>query len=206
MNNNLEELILDSLKEVIELRCIKDVNKETTNRLVYPQKRSDLTRVSEQESRFLFIKKIENDSDFFYSVEAPTKEKYYFTGKEENKRSGNFDVCLYGDDNKRKHLLEFKAMNPKSASYEKDFEKLIKDENGLTNYFIQVIINSNTGTLPSIEKKYNNAILYAIDKNKANKNKSILVIFICDIGKKRILKYQVINDKLTSPKILYSTD
>lgn len=203
MKNDIEKLIRDSLKEVVELQCIKDVNKETTNRLVYPQKRSDLTRVSEQESRFLFIKKIENDSNFFYSVEAPTKEKYYFTGKEENKRSGNFDVCLYGDDNKRKHLLEFKAMNPSLASYEKDFKKLIKDEDGLTNYFIQVIINRDNGTLPNIEKKYNKAIQYALENNADNTNKSRLVIFLCDIGtNKSILKYEVTNDILTLKETL----
>jgi len=204
MENDVENLILDSLKEVIELKCIKDANNETTNRLVYPQKRDDLKRVSEQESRFLFIKKIENESKFFYSVEAPTKEKYYFTGKEENKKSGNFDVCLYGEDKKRKHLLEFKAMNPPVASYEKDFKKLIKDEDGLTNYFIQVIINRDNGTLLNIEKKYNKAIQYAVKNNDDNKNKSKLVIYLCDIGlKKSILRYEVINDKLSSPKNLY---
>ena len=94
MENDVEKLILDSLKEVIELKCINDSNKTKTNKLVYPTKRGELKRVSEQESRFLFIKKIETESDFLYSVEAPTKGKYYFTGKEENKRSGNFDVCL----------------------------------------------------------------------------------------------------------------
>ena len=207
MENDVEKLILDSLKEVIELKCIIDANNETSNRLVYPQKRGDSTRVSEQESRFLFIKKIENESDFFYSVEAPTKEKYYFTGKEKNQRSGNFDVCLYGENKERKHLIEFKAMNPKSASYDKDFEKLIKDEDGLTNYFIQVITSSDKGTLPNIEIKYNNAIQSAVNKNKVNNNKSKLVIFLCDIGtKKSILKYEVINEKLTSPNLLYSAN
>jgi hypothetical protein len=206
MENDVEKLILDSLKEVIELKCIIDANNETTNRLVYPQKRGDLKRVSEQESRFLFIKKIENESDFFYSVEAPTKEKYYFTGKEENQRSGNFDVCLYGEDKKRKHLLEFKAMNPPDASYEKDFEKLMKDEEGLTNYFIQVIINSDNGTLPNIEKKYNNAIQYAVNKNKDNYKNSKLVIFLCNIGGKKIWKYEVIDFKLSFPQELYSSN
>lgn len=212
MENDVEKLILDSLKEVIELKCINETNNNTTNKLVYPTKRAELgsgklRRVSEQESRFLFIKKIENESVFFYSVEAPTKEKYYFTGKEENQRSGNFDVCLYGEDKKRKHLLEFKAMNPNLASYQKDFKKLIKDEDGLTNYFIQVIINRDNGTLPNIEEKYNKAIQYAVENNDDNNYKSKLVIFLCDIGiKKSILKYEVINEKLTSPNLLYSAN
>lgn len=205
MNDDIEQLILDSLIEVIDLKFINDSNTEITSKLVYPTMRNGVRRVSEQEARFVFVKNIENKTDFLYSIEAPTKEKYFFTGKEENKRSGNFDVCLYDENKNRKHLLEFKALNPKDSSYGKDFEKLIKDEDGLTNYFIQVIINSDKGTLPSIEIKYKKAIQYALGKNQDNHNKSKLVIFLCQIGiNKSILKYEVINDSLTSSKRLYS--
>jgi asparagine N-glycosylation enzyme membrane subunit Stt3 len=209
MNKDVEKLILDSLIEVIGLKCINDSNNKTDSKLVYPTTRKGLRRVSEQESRFVFIKNIEKESNFLYSVEAPTDKKYFFTGKEENKRSGNFDVCLYDENKKKKHLFEFKALNPKNASYVKDFEKLLNDAEGLTNYFIQIVINTNSGTLPNIEKKYNDAILQAIEKARKNeiKNQSQLVIFLCDIGiKKSILKFEVISDKLISPIKLYSTD
>ena len=204
MTNDIEEIILDSLKELIGLACINDPKSESKSKLVYPIKRDDKRRVSEQEIRFLFVKNIENKSDYLYSVEVPTSKKYFFTGKEENKRSGNFDVCLYGENKKRKHLIEFKSLNPKNASYHKDFEKLIKDEDGLTNYFIQVIINSDKGTLPSIEKKYKEGIQNAISSNLNNRNKSRLVIFLCEIGdNKRILKYEVIDNSLANPNQLY---
>lgn len=202
MENDIEKLILESLKEVINLKCISDTNKKTKNKLVYPTKRNDKNRISEQEARFLFVQKIEKKNDFFYSVEAPTKEKYIFTGKEGNERSGNFDVCLYDENKQRKHLIEFKALNPENASYNKDFVKLIKDENGLTNYFIQVINNTNTGTLPNIEKKYNEALEYA--KKNDLKNQSELVIFLCVIGNnKAVYKYEVKDVKLTLRNELY---
>lgn len=204
MNKDIEGLILDSLKELIEIACINDPYFESKSKLVYPVKSDNSRRVSEQEVRFLFINKIDKESDFLYSVEAPTKEKYVFTGKKGNERSGNFDVCLYENNKERKHLIEFKALNPKNASYHKDFEKLIKDENGLTNYFIQLIINSDTGTLTSIEKKYNEGIQNAISSNLDNTNKSKLVIFLCEIGEnKRILRYEVIDNSLTNPNQLY---
>lgn len=202
MNKTIEELILESLKEVINLECIGNPDFKSTNKLVYPVKTKGEIRISEQEARFLFINKIEKETDFFYSVEAPTKEKYVFTGKKGNERSGNFDVCLYGKDLQRKHLIEFKALNPENPSYNKDFVKLIKDENGLTNYFIQVINNTNTGSLLNIEEKYNIAIEYA-EKSEL-KNKSLLVIFLCVVGNdKAVYRYVVKDSKLSQRNELY---
>lgn len=206
METDIENIILDSLKELIGLACINDPNLESKSKLVYPVKRDKKRRVSEQEIRFLFIKNIENSTDYLYSVEVPTSEKYFFTGKEENKRSGNFDACIYGENKERQHLIEFKSLNPKNASYNKDFEKLIKDEDGLTNYFIQVIINSDNGTrtITSIETKYKEGIEHAISSNLENTNKSKLVIFLCEIGKnKRIIRYEMKDDSLTHPNKLY---
>lgn len=36
MKNDVEKLILDSLKEVIDLKCIGDSHFETKSKLVYP--------------------------------------------------------------------------------------------------------------------------------------------------------------------------
>jgi hypothetical protein len=204
MNSEIEKLILDSLKELLELKCIKDPITEIKSKLVYPIKRDKTRRVSEQEIRFLFIKNVENKTDYLYSVEVPTNMAYFFTGKEVNKRSGNFDACIYGENKERKHLIEFKSLNPKNASYNKDFEKLIKDEDGLINYFIQVIINSDDSTFINIENKYNEAIKLAISSDIVNTNKSKLVIFLCEIGdNKRIFKYEVIDNFLTKRNKLY---
>lgn len=204
MGKEIEEIILDSLKELLGLACINDITSESKSKLVYPIKRDDKRRVSEQEIRFLFIKNIENNTDYLYSVEVPTSKTYFFTGKEKNKRSGNFDACIYFENRKRKHLIEFKSLNPKITSYYKDFEKLIKDENGLTNYFIQVIINSDEDTFINIENKYIEAIKLTHSSDIENTNKSKLVIFLCEIGSnKRIFRYEVIEYSLSNKSKIY---
>jgi hypothetical protein len=184
--NNIENLITTSLSDFLELSCVTEMKTEMKSRLVFPIKRDGKRRVSEQEIRFLFIQEIENNSTFHYSVEVPTKERYKFLGI--NDRSASFDVCLY-ENGKRKHLIEFKALNPQQSSYSKDFEKLIIDETDLMNYFIQVIQNTDNGTIPNIEQKYKTALEHV--KNKYNIIRPCLKIFLCDMGKKNIVKYEV---------------
>jgi hypothetical protein len=187
--NSIENLIIESLKDVIDLVCVNEPNGESKSNLVFPLKRDGKTRVSEQEAKFLFMQRVEKVGEFLYSIEAPTSETYKFSGQ--NKRSGNIDVCLYRkSDKKRIHLVEFKALNPDQPSYSKDFEKLFWDEDGLTNYFIQLLENTDSGTIPNIVKKYNEAIKEAKGKELAD-FKSCLTIFLCDLGKKWILKYNV---------------
>lgn len=105
----VEGLIVATLKDVIDLQCITAATNKTMSKLVYPVKRNETTRISEQETRFLFVQNVEKTSDYLYSIEAPTREKYTFSG--ETLLSGNIDLCLYGNG-KRKHLIEFKALNP----------------------------------------------------------------------------------------------
>ncbi|GAB6394027.1 MAG: hypothetical protein MdMp024_0339 [Bacteroidales bacterium] len=204
---NVEDLIVESLVNVADLcfikdgRCINNVTNPMKNNLVFPEycngTNKGTRRVSEQEARFLFVQAVEQDKQFLYSVEAPTKEKYRFSGDGAPKidpdgQAGNIDACLYDSNRNRKHLIEFKALNPTPDSYSKDFLKLICDEDNdkLTNYFVQVIENSDKGTFKSIEDKYKGAIENAQEQAKIkNKNQSHLVIFLCDMGKRVITKY-----------------
>ncbi|MGL2963857.1 hypothetical protein ACSVH2_08585 [Flavobacterium sp. RSB2_4_14] len=119
----------------------------------------------------------------------PTKEKYKFLGAGE--RSGNFDNCLY-ENGERKHLIEFKALNPKQASYSKDFEKLLYDESDLDNYFIQGLKSIDNGTIPNIETKYKVAIKSVKDKGRSIRSR--LKIFVCALGVEDIIKYEVNKD------------
>ena len=151
----VEKLIIASLQEFFELECINATKDETKRKLVFPIKRDVKRRVSEQEMRFLFVDHVEQSGEFHYSIEAPTTKMYKFSGV--TPRSGNIDVCLY-KDGKPKHLIEFKALNPGQKSYTKDFEKLICDEENLVNYFVQVIENTDKGTIPNIVGKYKVAI------------------------------------------------
>lgn len=184
--NNLEDFINSSILEFLDLPCITVLKTETNSRLVFPIKRDGKRRVSEQEIRLLFIQQIENNSSFNYSLEVPTRERYKFIGS--NDRSASFDLCLY-ENGERKHLFEFKALNPKQSSYSKDFEKLIMDETDLMNFFIQVIESSNKETIPNIEQKYKTALEHV--KIKYNSIRPCLKIFLCDMKTKIVYKYEV---------------
>ena len=55
----VEELIIASLKELLELRSITEVYSNTKSKLVYPLKRDGTRRISKQEAKLIFIKHIE---------------------------------------------------------------------------------------------------------------------------------------------------
>jgi hypothetical protein len=171
----IEKLIVAALLNINELKCESNISDVNGDKLIFPIKRDKSKRVSEQEAKQLFIRELEKQTDFLYSVETPTKEKYCFSGTRE--LSGNIDVCIYDESGKRKHLIEFKALNPGQESYSKDFEKLLIDNEEKTdNYFVQVIKNTNKGTIDKINKKYRNAYDYAITKAKNNIFSTINII------------------------------
>ena len=197
--NKVESLIIASLYDFMDLEYITKPDAKGKSNLVFPITRDEKQRVSEQEARLLFLQHVEKDGEFLYSIETPTTKAYKFSGK--NERSGNIDVCLYGkEDRKRKHHIEFKALNPKQASFSKDFEKIFGDEEGLTNYFIHALVKTDSGTIRNIEKKYNEAVKNAIAEN--TDFKSCLVIFLCDMGNKEITRYDVDGKGELTPKII----
>ena len=114
------------------------------------------SRLSEQELRFAFIEaflKDKNSSEYLYSVETPTKERYYFGGgipeikKESKFRSGNFDVVIHNKELKRVCLIEFKY-GTDTSDFSKDFLKLgnpNEGENESLRYFVHVIPKGNGG-------------------------------------------------------------
>lgn len=138
--------------------------------LIFPEKRNRERRVSEQESRVLFCQLL-NGKGLRYSVEAPTTNKYCFqTGKEEKPRSGNTDMCIYDECDKKIVNIELKSGQPgsKGISISKDLEKLICenvecDSSGepvkirkpliLGNWF-HTLEHSDSGTLPALWNKF----------------------------------------------------
>lgn len=100
-------------------------------RLIFPFKRTDIVRVSEQESKVLLCQVLER-SPWFYSVETPTRETYMQSGI--SALSARVDVTVYGSRSAADRILnvELKAGVPPTESFRKDFEKLVREAvNGL---------------------------------------------------------------------------
>lgn len=188
--NELDSLILSALKEFLQLKCINETHTLSDGKLVFPLTSNNKRRVSEQEARLLLVKHLEKieQIQYQYSIEAPTSKNYTFTGI--GARSGNIDLCIY-KNGKRFSLIELKSKNPKQESYTHDFEKLFCDDGNCSlNYFLQILENTDKGTLPSIKDKY----CKAIDSLKNKALLSSIRIYICDLGKKSIIIYDITKD------------
>lgn len=159
-----KEIILDIISEAFKhVKNAYDLSNEPNSskdsRLIFPKKRDESIRVSEQnireseqnirvseqELRFAFVEEFlkyvkKKKKDWYYAVEVPTKIKYDFSDKknpkvaEEGKgKSASFDLAIYakGDNNFNLiALLEFKAGNPKKFDYHKDLVKLENEKEG----------------------------------------------------------------------------
>ena len=178
-----KEIILDIISEAFKhVKNAYDLSNEPNSskdsRLIFPKKRDESIRVSEQnirvseqELRFAFVEEFlkyvkKKKKDWYYAVEVPTKIKYDFSDKknpkvaEEGKgKSASFDLAIYakGDNNFNLiALLEFKAGNPKKFDYHKDLVKLENEKEGdneVLRFFIEIVKNADKGTLKNIESK-----------------------------------------------------
>jgi hypothetical protein len=205
----VEELIETSLEELLEIGSeTAPPPAASDSRIIYPVKRDTNTnkrRVSEQEAKQLFLKQLENQTHFFYSVETPTLKTFRFQGLSapalaNDGRSASIDVCLYeatGTGYKRKHYVEFKAHNVKKFSISKDFFKLRYDNDGVSmiNYFVHVIETFDKGTINRLRDKYQNAFKPQ-DSDFANaqsvKNKIIVCLCVLTLKKKYAGKPQIL--------------
>lgn len=132
------------------------------SRLLFPRKRKEITRISEQELRFVFVeqlnKEIQKGWDVYYSVETPTVGGYVdFSTKSPRRddkkgRSGCIDMVIHDPTGKRICMIEFKSNNPKPSDYAKDFCKL-NNEGVDYCYFLQIIENYESDTKSNIENK-----------------------------------------------------
>ena len=191
-----KEIILDIISEAFKhvknaYELSKEPNSSKDSRLIFPKKRDESIRVSEQELRFAFVEEFlkyvkKKKKDWYYAVEVPTKIKYDFSDKknpkvaEEGKgKSASFDLAIYakGDNNFNLiALLEFKAENPKKFDYHKDLVKLEnekKGDNEVLRFFIEIVKKADEGTPKNIESKLKdkrqqtNFICYSLtDKKK----------------------------------------
>jgi hypothetical protein len=128
---SIEELIKASLEELGKIGKEDECNGsggKQASKLIYPKKRAGETRISEQEARLLLIRELENQDDWYYSIETPTSKLYRFGDKDnpqiddEHGMSARFDITLYDKTFQRKHFIELKYGNVQTVK--KDFLKL----------------------------------------------------------------------------------
>lgn len=148
--------------------------KETDgSKLIFPKKRSQSIRVSEQESKIIFCQLLER-SPWCYSVETPTVQTYRQKGK--GYQSGSTDISLYRTFSLDTKLvnIELKAHNPSKESFRKDFEQLIRD--GLDGVWFHTLKSRDRRTVPTIFNKIIKAF-GDLEHHFKESGKSILITF-----------------------------
>lgn len=196
-----------SIEEIIEKSCndlVKAVSTDKTfKQLIFPQYRGKTVRYSEQELRQIFLRNVEEDGNYFYSVETPTKLVYSFLNLEkpetkvtntsgDHHRSGCCDVTLY-TENKIESLascIEFKHGNSKSIC--KDFLKLateVKLTNKKKSFFVHYlnIRKENAWESSKFQKLFENyrKSVDEIENKIEDKNdlSKVIVYLVCIHGK-----------------------
>jgi len=181
-NTAIEEIIKNSFKELLKIGEENAIRQDAESQLIFPRKRDGEKRVSEQELRFLLARELENQKEFYYSVETPTEDEFSFKGS--SPLSARIDLCLHNSKGNRVSLIELKHEN---VDVRNDFLKLLCDSATVQNYFVQFVDNMDSGTLKSIEKKYQEALDYI----PAAKIKSGVKIFLFVIGKQSLYRYEI---------------
>lgn len=121
-------------------------------RLIFPVLGSGNIRISEQEARLLWCTMLQ-DTSYYYSVEAPTTQKYCQKGT--TPISARTDVALYRLVESRLTRvanIEFKAHNATLEQIRKDVEKLLR-ENVTGNWF-HLLRATDSATVPLLFEKF----------------------------------------------------
>ena len=205
LSMSVEELIEQSLKDLVSALTTD----EACGKLIFPCSRDGNIRHSEQELRQIFLKNVEKDKTYFYSVETPTKYVYCFKNSEtpnvkvpddtddndeDNYKSARFDVSLYNKDYKvndnASHHIEFKYGNPdQKNAICKDFLKLVSEvkfTNEKKNFFVHYLcVKTEKGwesrTFPSLFSKYLDSVADIIKSDLINEEdlSKVTVYLLC---------------------------
>ena len=202
---SIENIFEDSLKELKNriTQPSTNIDGNITSRLIFPQYRDKSARYSEQELKQIFLHKIENNTNYFYSVETPTKHVYHFSDtemplvkenheKDDKYESARFDVSLYSKNNKDDLLthVEFKYGNPdKKSGICKEFLQLVSEvkfTNEKKNFFVHYLcVKTEKGwesrTFPSLFSKYLDSVADIIKSDLINEEdlSKVTVYLLC---------------------------
>ena len=167
----IEEIIEKSFNDLIKAITTDG----TSSQLIFPHSNKGDVRHSEQELRQIFLRNVEEDKNYFYSIETPTEYGYRFKDSknlevDKNHKKGKhqaarFDVSLY-TENKIESLascIEFKHRNSKSIC--KDLLKLAKEveltkekKNFFVHYHYVKETSWKSDTFSNLFEKYSKSV------------------------------------------------
>ena len=172
---SIEKLIEKSFNDLIKAITTDG----TSSQLIFPCYRDGNERRSEQELRQIFLRNVEEDKTYFYSIETPTKYGYRFKDSknlevDKNHKKGEhqaarFDISLYNkdykDNDKASNHIELKSDNPEEEDICKDFLKLakkVKFTKEKKNFFVHYHCVEETSwksdTFSSLFEKYRKSV------------------------------------------------
>lgn len=166
MNTIQEDLLEINLRVCNNIWDIIDINQFPTGltpRLVIPYG-NVRKRISEQEARFLYCSVLQG-TNYYYSVETPTKGKYMFSGV--GSISARSDISLYYVESNSGNLIqqvniELKAHNTELKLIEKDIFKFITEKNlqpALEENWFHLLENIDSNTMLSLFNKFKLSLL-----------------------------------------------
>lgn len=195
----IEEIIEKSFNDLIKAITTDG----TSSQLIFPHSNKGDVRHSEQELKQIFLRNVEEDKNYFYSIETPTEYGYRFSDtemplvkenheKDDKYESARFDVSLYSKNNKDDLLthVEFKYGNPdKKSGICKDFLKLVSEvkfTNEKKNFFVHYLcVKTEKGwesrTFPSLFSKYLDSVADIIKSDLINEEdlSKVTVYLLC---------------------------
>ena len=196
---SIEKLIEKSFNDLIKAITTDG----SASQLIFPHSNKGDVRHSEQELKQIFLRNVEEDKNYFYSIETPTEYGYRFSDtemplvkenheKDDKYESARFDVSLYSKNNKDDLLthVEFKYGNPdKKSGICKDFLKLVSEvkfTNEKKNFFVHYLsVKEESGwksrSFPSLFKKYREAVDDIIKSDLINEEdlSKVTVYLLC---------------------------
>ena len=190
---SIEKLIEKSFNDLIKAITTDG----TSSQLIFPCYRDGNERRTEQELRQIFLRNVEEDKTYFYSIETPTKYGYRFkdsknlevdkSHKKGEHQAARFDVSLYNNKYELLNHIEFKYGNPKKKTpICKDFLKLaienkIEDKNDLSKVIVYLVCIHGKGktastyhfSLADLKKNYTVGTKYSDLTDKSWLNEKI---------------------------------
>lgn len=166
---NRDELI-KIFKEVSKQLCIEDDRCEYLN---YTQIRNNRHVIREPEATHV-LSMVLSRKNIYFGLEVPTKELYQFTGN--SPTTASIDLSIEPSEDQPNGVnVELKADQPVVKQVQKDFEKLLREQS-LGSAFFHILKNSDSGTLPTLLNKYEEA--YRNVMGLTNKISKWFVFFI----------------------------